>query len=291
MEKKLLNKKLMLLAGALVVLSGNGAAQGLRVVKGLASPESVMLAADGRIFVSQIGEFGADSDGSVVVIEKDGQAVTFAKGLDDPKGMAEHGDFIYVADKTRVWKIGKKGKPAVFVPASAFPVAPQFLNDVAIDPKGNVYVSDSGDTKVGGGGAIFRISPDGVVSVVTSHAEDGRVKSPNGLLVDRGSLLAVDFASGELYRIDLQSPHPSKKLADGFGGGDGLALDRAGNLQISDWKNGKVFRLNLKKKDARPIEYKQDFQAAADITLDASRKFVLVPDMKAGTLTWLPIQR
>ncbi|MBC7944469.1 MAG: SMP-30/gluconolactonase/LRE family protein [Burkholderiales bacterium] len=250
-----------------------------------------MSADDGRIFVSQIGEFGVDGDGSIAIIEKNGQAVAFATGLDDPKGIAQHGDFIYVADKMRVWKIDKKGKPAVFLSASAFPVTPQFLNDVAIDTKGNVYVSDSGDIKAGGGGAIFRISPDGVVSVVTSHAEDGRVKSPNGLLIDRGSLLVVDFSSGELYRIDLQSPHPSKKLADGFGGGDGLALDRAGNLQISDWKNGKVFRLNLKKKDARPIEYKQDFQAAADITLDASRKFVLVPDMKAGTLTWLPIQR
>ncbi|MDQ3195231.1 MAG: SMP-30/gluconolactonase/LRE family protein [Pseudomonadota bacterium] len=287
----MLNKKLVLIAAALTILSGNLAAKDLRVVKGLSSPESVMAADDGRIFVSQIGGFGVDGDGSIAIIGKDGQISTFATGLDDPKGFARHGDFIYVADKMRVWKIDKKGKVTVFAPASAFPAAPQFLNDVAIDAKGNVYVSDSGDTKVGGGGAIFSISPDGVVSVVTSHAEDGRVKSPNGLLVDRGSLLAVDFASGELYRIDLQSPHPSKKLAGGFGGGDGLALDRAGNLHISDWKNGKVFRLNLKKKDAKPIEYEQDFQAAADITLDASRKFVLVPDMKAGTLTWLPIQR
>lgn len=279
------------LALASALLSPPALARDLRVVTGLANPESAMVGSDGRIFVSQIGEFDVDGDGTIGVVGEDGRITTFASGLDDPKGLGEHGDFIYAADKKRVWKIDKKGKAVVFAAASAFPAPPQFLNDIVVDPKGNLYVSDSGDIKQGGGGAIFKITPDGAVSMVASNAQDGRVKSPNGLLVDRGSLLVVDLASGELYRIDLQKPNPSKKLAEGFGGGDGLALDGAGNLQISDWKNGKVFSLNLKAESAKPVEYKQKFKAPADITLDASHKFVLVPDMKAGTLTWLPIAR
>lgn len=279
------------LAVAVLVLCALPAFGGdLRVVRGLAAPESVLAVSNDRIYVSQIGEFGKDGDGTVALIAKDGKLTTFASGLDDPKGLGQHGDFLYVADKQRVWKIDKNGKPAVFAAATAFPSPPQFLNDIAIDAKGNVYVSDTGDTKQGGGGAIYRIAPDGVVTSVASSKEDGRVKSPNGLIVDRGSLLVVDFASGELYRVNLQKPNASRKIADGFGGGDGLALDRAGNLHISDWKNGKVFSLNLKRADAKPVEYAESFQAAADIALSADRKFLLVPDMKAGTLTWLPVK-
>ncbi len=39
-----------------------------------------------------------------------------------------------------------------------------------------------------------------------------------------------------------------------------------------------------------PVKYDQHFEAAADITLDASERFLIVPDMKAGTLTWLPVK-
>ena len=79
-----------------------------------------------------------------------------------------------------------------------------------------------------------------------------------------------------------------EKLADGLGGGDGLVRDAAGMLYISDWKNGKLWKLNLKKKGAKPEPYAQTFQASADIGLSRDGKFILVPDMKAGSLAWLP---
>ena len=59
-------------------------------------------------------------------------------------------------------------------------------------------------------------------------------------------------------------------------------------LYISDWKGGKAWKLNLKQKGAKPQQYSQSFQSAADITMSADGKFILVPDMKAGTLVWLP---
>jgi hypothetical protein len=39
-----------------------------------------------------------------------------------------------------------------------------------------------------------------------------------------------------------------------------------------------------------PVQYEQTFEAAADLTLDASQHYLIVPDMKAGTLTWLPVK-
>lgn len=280
---------IQMLALALPALLGLAAADGadLRVVSGLAHPESAVAGDDGKVYVSEIGEFGKDGDGKITVIDKAGAAHTFANGLDDPKGLAARKRGLFVADKTRIWKIDAEGRATVFVKAEDFPQPPIFLNDLVFDSRDNLYVSDTG-TQEGGKGAIFKITPKGKVSLLISEAQDARIKSPNGLLFERpGKLLVLDFASGELYRLDV-AKRSLEKLAGGFGGGDGLARDASGMLYISDWKGGRVWRLNLKRSDAKPEQYGQTFQSAADIGMSRDGKFVLVPDMKAGTLTWLP---
>jgi sugar lactone lactonase YvrE len=263
-------------------------AQDLRVAKGLAMPESVLVGAGGRIYVTEIGEFGKPGDGKVTVIDDAGKLQPFAQGLDDPKGMARWQDTIYVADNTRVVRIDASGKSTVWVQAADFPQPPLFLNDITVDAKGNVYVSDSGDIQNGGKGAIFRISPEGKVTLVLSEAENAAIKSPNGLIFDRsGKLLVVDFATGQLSRVDVDSKKV-EPIADGFGGGDGLAFDEAGLLYVSDWKGGRVWQVDPGKSDRKPRLYPQTFAAAADIAMSADGKFVLVPDMKAGAVYWLP---
>jgi gluconolactonase len=272
----------------LAAASGLANAEELRSVKGLASPESAIVGSDGRIYVSEIGEFGKDGDGKVTAIGKSGNAEPFAKGFDDPKGLAASKNALYVTDKARIWKIDMKGQASVFVKAEDFPQPPVFLNDLVFDGSGNLYVSDTGDLEKGGKGAIFKVTPAGKVSLVMSEAQNPSIKSPNGLLFDSsGKLLVVDFASGELLRLDV-GKGSVEKLADGLGGGDGLVRDAAGMLYISDWKNGKLWKLNLKKKGATPEPYAQTFQASADIGLSRDGKFLLVPDMKAGSLAWLP---
>ena len=259
-----------------------------RVVKGLVNPESVLVGPRGEIYVSQIGEFSKDGDGSVVRVKPDGTLEPFVAGLNDPKGLAHDGINLYVTDRDQIWRIDPKGIATVFVNRAAFPMVPKFLNDIVHDGAGHLYVSDSGAK--GGAGAIFRISARGKVSVVSNSAIDPLVKSPNGLVIDGPNrLLAVDFATGDLYRVALKTGK-SEKVATGFGGGDGLALDRRRQLYVSDWKNGHVWRLSLRDSNPVPVKYKQSFEAAADLTLDASERFLIVPDMKAGTLTWLPVK-
>jgi sugar lactone lactonase YvrE len=259
-----------------------------RVVQGLVNPESVLIGPRGEIFVSQIGEFAKDGDGSIVRVKVDGTFQLFATGLNDPKGLTHDGINLYVTDRDQIWRIDPKGAATVFVKRAAFPMVPKFLNDIVHDGAGHLYVSDSGAKGVGG--AIFKVSPRGKVSLVSNNALDPLVKSPNGLLTDGPDrLLAVDFATGDLYRISLKTGK-SEKIATGFGGGDGLALDRKRQLYVSDWKNGHVWRLSLRDRRPVPVKYEQTFEAAADLTLDPSERFLIVPDMKAGTLTWLPVK-
>ena len=87
------------------------------LVTGLKNPESVAVGSDGRIYVTEIGEFGKDGDGRVMVIVN-GKAVPFATGLDDPKGMVAWQKWLFVTDKKRVWRIDHTGKAKVFAAAS-----------------------------------------------------------------------------------------------------------------------------------------------------------------------------
>jgi glucose/arabinose dehydrogenase/sugar lactone lactonase YvrE len=256
-------------------------------VTGLKNPESVAVGVNGKTYVSVIGEFNKDGDGAVMVIE-DGKAVPFTTGLDDPKGLVSYLQWLYVADRTRIWRIDPKGKAEVYVAAGAFPKPPLFLNDLAVDVEsGTLYASDSGDLK-GKGGAVYRIDPKGKVTLVLDEKTLPAINIPNGLLMDGQShLLLVDFGSGELHRIKL-ADSSTEKLADGFGGGDGLIWDHYGRLFISDYKNGKVFVIN--RPGDKPVLMAQGFKAAADICLDATGANILVPDMNEGTVTVVPIK-
>jgi sugar lactone lactonase YvrE len=254
--------------GLVLLVFAAFAAEYTAAVSGLVLPESVVAAPDGRVFVSQIGEFGKDGDGSVAAVDIRGQNAggeftVFAKGMDDPKGLDLWNGTLYVADKTKIWRVDGQGVAGVWIKESDFPRKPLFLNDVAIDRQGNLYVSDSGEIMQGKGkGVIYRVSQDGEVARIIGEEDDPAIKNPNGLLADGDEHL----------------------LADGFGGGDGIARDRAGMLYLSDWKGGKLWKYDYAQKGAKPQPYPTSFQAAADIALDPEQRYILVPDMKAGRL-------
>lgn len=255
------------------------------LVTGLKNPESVCIGNDGRVYVTEIGEFGTDGDGQVTVVV-DGKAQAFAKGLNDPKGIVAFQNALFVTDKTRVVKIDAKGQVTTLTPAEKFPATPQFLNDIALDAEsGALYVSDSGNLE-GAGGAVYRIaSKTGDVSLVVDAKSLPGLHTPNGLALDGASfLLVLDFGSGALHRVKL-ADKSSQKIADGFEGGDGLAWSRFGQLYVTSWKTGRVS--GFPRPGQKPVLLSDKFQQAADCCVDAAGQ-LLVPDMKAGTLTALP---
>jgi len=252
-------------------------------ITGLKTPESVVQAKDGNIYISEINEFGKDSDGQISKVDKFGNVTIFAKGMDDPKGLAVIGEKLYVADKARVLEVSKDGTWKEYAAATAFPNKPQFLNDLEADKMGNLYVSDSGDLK--SGGAIYKIAKDGSVTQVVD-GKNPDIHAPNGLLFEgRDNLLEVDFDSGILYRMNI-STGATTKVAEGFGGGDGIVKTKSGKIFISDWKNGIVYQVAAGK--AR--EVKSGYKSAADIALTDDGKYIMMPDMKAGELDFIPVK-
>ncbi len=252
-------------------------------ITGLKTPESVVQANDGNIYISEIAEFGKNGDGQISKVDKKGNVTVFATGMDDPKGITAIGEKLYVADKNRVLEVNKDGTWQVYGAQMAFPGTPVFLNDIEADKFGNLYVSDSGDLK--SGGQIYKIAKGGAPITVVVDSKNPDILAPNGLLFEgRNNILEVDFESGILYRVNL-STGATTKLATGFGGGDGMVKTKAGKIYISDWKSGKVYRVGA----GKAHEIKAGYQAAADIALTYDERFLMVPDMKAGELDFIPL--
>ena len=263
------------------------------IIKGLKNPESVVITSDGRVFVSIIGEFDKAGDGSIVEI-KDGKAVPFTEGLNDPKGLVAFQQWLFVADQTRVLRIElKTGKSIVWADTVDFPVLPIFLNDIVADESGNLYVSDTH------GAALFKIAPKplpfgsrATPERTTTLVGDAKslpfLKKPNGVLMDSlNHLLVLDFESGEMNRLNLDTKK-FEKLAEGFKGGDGLIFDHFGRLYITSWSEGKVWA--IPRPGVAPILIAEGLESAADLTFDYVNNRLLIPDMKGGTLTALSTQ-
>ena len=280
-------KKIILVALVVAICAVAAQAKELlpQKITGLKTPESVIQAKNGDIYISEINEFGKDGDGQISKVDSKGNVTVFATGMDDPKGLAMIGEKLYVADKNRVLEVNKDGTWQVYGAQMAFPGTPVFLNDIEADKLGNLYVSDSGDLK--SGGQIYKIAKGGGAITVIADSKNPAILAPNGLLFEgRNNLLSVDFESGILYRVNLTTG-ATQKIAEGFGGGDGMVKTKTGKIFISDWKNGKVYRMVAGK--AKVI--KEGYKAAADIALMQDGVTLMVPDMKAGELDFITLEK
>lgn len=230
---------------------------------------------DDRAFISRVRP-----DGSIEQL-KWIDAEDPAVRLDAPKGMALVKNVLYVADIAAVRKFDRKsGKPlgSVEIPGATF------INDLCADAAGTVYVSDSGirsGFSPSGGDAVYKLTPDGQVSVLVKSQSLGR---PNGLALDGdGSVWLATFGSGELVRL---SPHGARgeSLRPPKGSLDGLVVwDR--RLFVSSWEASAVYE---RQGDAF-VERVRDVAAPSDIGFDAARKRLLIPLFYADALVIYPL--
>jgi sugar lactone lactonase YvrE len=266
-------------------------------------PESVAKGFGGRYYVTVMNENNVPGDGKVVVLE--GDAVRdFATGLDEPKGICFTGSHLVTTDVKRVWKIDAQGNKSELAGEKDFPVAISFLNDAATEPGGKaVYVTDMGaNTKMRDPdgrlwpldspqakelpsiGRVFRIGMDGKVTIAVDASP--LMPCPNGVTaLKNGDLLVGEFFTGNLLRARKGR---LTVLATGYRGADAIEQDARGNLYLSSWTQGKVWKLDRQAKNA--TELVTGLQSAADFFLDQEAGVILLPDMLAGKVLFVPIR-
>ncbi len=184
---------------------------------GTEEPESAVVdvAADVAYVSNVDGEINTkDGKGSISKVGLDGQLIKadWVTGLDAPKGLALHNGKLYVADVDQLVEIDVNA--AKIVQRYPAPGA-KFLNDVAVDDAGNVYVSDTVES------AIWRLT-DGKIEL---WLKDEKLLDPNGLTAKGEKLIVAAWGKidGEGFATSVPG-HPLEvtlgdKTIKSLGGG------------------------------------------------------------------------
>ncbi len=239
-------------------------------------PESVYFDKAGKVlYVSNIeGEpWGKDGAGSIGKLGLDGKVIAaeWVKGLNAPKGMALSKGTLWVADLSDVVGIDvAKGAIATRV---AVPGATR-LNDVTMDAKGAIYVSDSETKKV------HKIEGTTVTTLLEG------LKGPNGLLAHGADLYLLD--SGTLYQV--QADKKLKMLAEGMEGGtDGVEPIKGGGFVVSTW-GGVIYHVGADGTKHMLMDTRPAKQNSADIGFDPETATVYVPTFSKNTVIAYTLQ-
>ena len=238
----------------------------------------------------------------------EGKVSVFAKGLNEPKGIAFTGDYLVTADQTRVMKIDSKGNVSILAEKKSFKRQESLLNDVAVShDRKSVFVTDMGAIskmfdpdkerslwpleskqakELPAIGCVYQITLDGkITDAVSSGQKD--VPGPNGVgRSGKEGLLLGDFFTGNIVRKTAKGK--LRVIAKGLRGADAVEPDGKGGIYVSSWTQGKVWKLteNGKKKEL----ILDGLKSAADLFVDRKAKKLIVPDMLAGTLIFVDIK-
>lgn len=266
-------------------------------------PESITKGFDDNYFVTVMNAKEA-GDGGVNVISPDG-VESFFRGADEPKGIVYHKGHLYFSDVTRVWKVDKDGKGTVFADKGDFPEEVLYLNDVSLDGKGTgIYVVDMGSTStmrdensnlwpldseeaknVPNLGRVYHIDLSGNVSIAQDTS--ALMPNPNGVGIDNnGNFMVGSFFRGNFLVNKNGALAPLKGV---FRGADAVEQGKNGDYYVSSWQAGTAWKIDGKTEESTVLI--SGLQSAADFYLEEEKGRLLLPDMKAGTVQSVSINK
>lgn len=232
-------------------------------------PESVTYDPTREIlYVSNI--FGSplekDGNGFISKVSLTGEVVDleWVTELNAPKGSALLEDKLFVTDIDQliVIDIRTGGKLHTFSDKQAV-----FLNDVAIDKAGSVYVTDYS----GVNSAIYRLK-DNEFKIWMRGAEINR---PNGIYIADDQLYFGNSGDGKIKSVNLNN-NTIRTIADVGSGIDGLKIYNEGYFIVTDWA-GKTSLISQSGKISELINTTADKINAADIEYIPGKNLLIIP--------------
>jgi len=265
----------------------NSRATKVATVVGFLTPESVLDdSAQDIYFVSNIngGPLAKDNNGFISRVRPDGaiEVLKFIEGgragvtLNAPKGLAELGDTLWVADIDRLRAFNARTGASIDS-VRLDSLGAVFLNDIAIAPNGAIYVTDTGIRfdDVGnvlhpGPDRIFRVGPDRKVTVAVRGDTLGR---PNGITLDAvGKRFIVVQYGGKAVMAWKPGDRAPSVIARGVGGFDGVEMV-GGKVVVSSWTDSSITRFD----STQGTKIISGVPSPADFGYDAKRNRLLIP--------------
>jgi sugar lactone lactonase YvrE len=231
---------------------------------GFMTPESVCYDPVSQIlYVADINGKPTEKDGNgfISTLSVDGKIgeLRWVSGLNAPKGMGIFNGKLYVTDIDRVARIDIKSR--TIEKFYEFPEA-KFLNDIAIDKDGAVYISDMMSTR------IYRIFQE----KAETWLDDKVLTDPNGLFVENDKLM---IGCEKIVIASLKDKKMTVWL-DKTGGIDGLEATGDGQYIFSDW-SGNVYLVDKDQKIEKILDTTPIGMNAADIEFIPEKRLLLVP--------------
>lgn len=241
----------------------------------LAGPEAVQYDPDQDVyFVSNFngGGTAADSNGFITRAQPNGTidslkfiTATENSPLHAPRGMYITGDTLFVADVNGVHAFNKRtGKQIQFMDLTKF--EPGFLNDIAVDQNGTVYVTDSVH------GRVYQMNGS-----ESSIAVDTLEHPPNGIIFDESNnrLILAPWNEGQTFQLftpDDNTPQTYTTTETG-GNFDGIEPFNESFL-VSSQKDSSLHTISSDQQNEIIVKTAPQ---PADIGIDTKRNRVAVP--------------
>ena len=228
-------------------------------------PESVLYHSDGDyLFVSNISGKPAEKNGAGFIsrLSTDGEIeqLKWITGLNAPKGMASTVKQLFVSDIDALVIINiqqAKIEQRIEMPNA------KFLNDVTITTNGDVYVSDSGDSR------IYKLENNKLIS--WQHGD--HLQGVNGLFAENDALLVG--TANNILQFDLQTKKYSTFINKTCSV-DGIEADGKGGYFFSAWR-GELYHWTPGTQPTQLLNTTDQNINCADIGYDTKNNRVLAP--------------
>jgi hypothetical protein len=229
-----------------------------------------------------ISSTNGDDVGWVSKLAADGSMINsrWATDLRHPMGMRVSGKRLWINNTTEIVGLNLDNPNDRIVHPIDGAIS---LNDLATDFSGYAYLSDSLNSRV------VRVN---LATGENSTYISTLPSSPNGVLVQGDRLYIASWGvmsdrpeeraewitktAGDLYWVSLKDAKKSRQIiAPELGNLDGVEIDRNGNIYVSDWESGELYKISSGTKTV--IGLGQYGQGLADIGLNLLTGELVLP--------------
>jgi hypothetical protein len=229
-----------------------------------------------------ISSTNGDDVGWVSKLAADGSMIDsrWATDLQHPMGMRVSGKRLWINNTTEIVGLNLDNPNDRIVHPIDGAIS---LNDLATDFSGYAYLSDSLNSRV------VRVN---LATGENSTYISTLPSSPNGVLVQGDRLYIASWGimsdrpeeraewitktAGDLYWVSLKDAKKSRQIiAPELGNLDGVEIDQNGNIYVSDWESGELYKISSGTKTV--IGLGQYGQGLADIGLNLLTGELVLP--------------